>query len=64
MWLAEFRETFPNVKVLSDIGVTHELLKDLEDDKFDLVIASAGYTAMANTNLPLRSKKPACKRKQ
>jgi DNA-binding transcriptional LysR family regulator len=51
MWLAEFRETFPNVKILSDIGVTHELLKDLEDDKFDLVIASAGYTAMGEYKL-------------
>jgi DNA-binding transcriptional LysR family regulator len=47
VWLAEFRETFPNLKIVSDIGLTHELLNDLEDDKFDLVIASAGYTAMA-----------------
>jgi len=51
MWLAEFRETFPNVKIISDIGLTHELLKDLEDDKFDLVIASAGYTAMGEYKL-------------
>src|SRR5882672_9730100 len=51
MWLAEFRETFPNVKILSDIGVTHELLKDLEADKFDIVIASAGYTAMGEYKL-------------
>jgi DNA-binding transcriptional LysR family regulator len=51
MWLAEFRETFPNVKIVSDIGLTHELLKDLEDDKFDLVIASAGYTAMGEYKL-------------
>jgi DNA-binding transcriptional LysR family regulator len=51
VWLAEFRETFPNVKIVSDIGLTHELLKDLEDDKFDLVIASAGYTAMGEYKL-------------
>src|SRR5258706_3741445 len=51
MWLAEFRESFPNLKIVSDIGVTHELLKDLEDDKFDLVIASAGYTAMGKYKL-------------
>jgi DNA-binding transcriptional LysR family regulator len=51
VWLAEFRETFPNIKILSDIGLTHELLKDLEDDKFDLVIASAGYTAMGEYKL-------------
>jgi DNA-binding transcriptional LysR family regulator len=46
MWLAEFKGMFPSVKIVSDIGLTHELLRDLEDDKFDLVIASAGYTAM------------------
>jgi len=51
MWLAEFRETFPNLKIVSDIGLTHELLKDLEDDRFDLVIASAGYTAMGEYKL-------------
>src|SRR5882724_1712005 len=51
LWLAEFRETLPNVKIVSDIGLTHELLKDLEDDKFDLVIASAGYTAMGEYKL-------------
>ena len=51
LWIAEFRETFPNVKIVSDIGLTHELLKDLEDDKFDLIIASAGYTAMGEYKL-------------
>src|SRR5712691_11539 len=51
LWLAEFRETLPNLKIISDIGLTHELLKDLEDDKFDLVIASAGYTAMGEYKL-------------
>src|SRR3984957_776494 len=51
IWLARFRETFPNIKIVSDIGLTHELLKDLEDDRFDLVIASAGYTAMAEYKL-------------
>src|SRR6476660_1262178 len=51
LWLAEFRGIFPNVKIVSDIGLTHELLKDLEDDKFDLVIASSGYTAMGEYKL-------------
>jgi DNA-binding transcriptional LysR family regulator len=51
IWLAEFKQTFPNVRIVSDIGLTHELLKDLEDDKFDLVIASAGYTAMGEYKL-------------
>src|SRR6266850_6371189 len=30
MWLAKFRNTFPNTKIASDIGLTHDLLKDLE----------------------------------
>src|SRR6266436_6963983 len=51
LWLAEFRETLPQTKILSDIGLTDELLKALEDDKFDLVIASAGYTAMGEYKL-------------
>src|SRR5207245_11202760 len=45
------RESFPSVKIVSDIGVTHELLKNLEDDKFDLVMSSAGYTAMGEYKL-------------
>jgi DNA-binding transcriptional LysR family regulator len=51
VWISRFKETFPNAKIISDIGLTHDLLKDLEDDKFDLVIASAGYTAMGEYRL-------------
>ncbi len=51
LWLAKFRQTLPDTKILSDIGLTDELLKALEDDKFDLVIASAGYTAMGEYKL-------------
>src|ERR1051326_485865 len=51
VWVARFMETFPSVKLVSDLGLTQELLKDLEEDKFDLVIASAGYTAMAEYKL-------------
>src|SRR5437667_11281034 len=50
-WLAEFKKRFPKVKIFSDLGMTQDLLKDLEDDKFDLVIASAGYTAMGEYKL-------------
>ena len=28
LWLAEFRETLPNLKIISDIGLTHELPND------------------------------------
>ena len=50
-WLAEFKKRFPKVKIFSDLGLTQDLLKDLEDDNYDLVIASAGYTAMAEYKL-------------
>ncbi len=50
-WLAEFKKRFPKVKIFSDLGMTQDLLKDLEDDNYDLVIASAGYTAMGEYKL-------------
>src|SRR5258708_7044418 len=49
MWLAEFRESFSNVKIVSDIGVTHKLLKHFESDKFVFVIPSPVYTAITDT---------------
>src|SRR5260221_8276420 len=50
-WLAEVKKRFPKVKIFSDLGMTQDLLKDLEDDNYDLVIASAGYTAMGEYKL-------------
>src|SRR6267154_3175937 len=50
-WLAEFKKRFPKVKIFSDLGMTQDLLKDLEDDNYDLVIASAGYTGMGEYKL-------------
>jgi DNA-binding transcriptional LysR family regulator len=50
-WLAEFKKRFSEVKIVSDLGLTQDLLKNLEDDNFDLVIASAGYTAMSEYKL-------------
>ncbi|HEY3855349.1 MAG TPA: LysR family transcriptional regulator [Verrucomicrobiae bacterium] len=47
VWLANFKSSFPEIKVESDVGATQDLLVDLEEDKFDLVIASSGYTAMS-----------------
>jgi DNA-binding transcriptional LysR family regulator len=46
-WLSEFRRAWPNGRVVSDMGMTDELLKGLEEDRFDLVIAAAGYTALS-----------------
>ena len=49
VWLSEFKREWPDVRIVSDMGVTTDLLKGLEEDRFDLVIASAGYTAMARS---------------
>ncbi len=46
LWLSEFKKEWPDARLASDTGVTVDLLKRLEEDHFDLVIASAGYTAM------------------
>jgi len=47
VWLLEFKRAWPNVRLVTDMGVTADLLKGLEEERFDLVIATAGYTAMA-----------------
>jgi DNA-binding transcriptional LysR family regulator len=46
VWLSELKREWPDVRLVSDIGVTTDPLKGLEEDRFDLVIASAGYTTM------------------
>jgi DNA-binding transcriptional LysR family regulator len=45
VWLSEFKETWPNLRLITDAGLNAELLKGLGEDRFDLVIASAGYVA-------------------
>src|SRR5215468_10128058 len=47
VWLSEFKRLWPNVQIVTDMGMTPDLLKGLEEERFDLVIATAGYTAMA-----------------
>ncbi len=47
VWLSEFKREWPIVRLVTDMGMTADLLKGLEEERFDLVIASAGYTAMA-----------------
>jgi DNA-binding transcriptional LysR family regulator len=47
IWLSEFKREWPNVRLVTDMGTTADLLKRLEEERFDLVIASAGYTALA-----------------
>ena len=47
VWLSEFKRDSPNVRLVTDMGMTPDLLKGLEEERFDLVIATAGYTAMA-----------------
>ena len=47
VWLSEFKRGWPNVQIVTDMGMSCDLLKGLEEERYDLVIASAGYTAMA-----------------
>jgi len=47
VWLSEFRREWPNVRLVTDMCMTADLRKGLEEERFDLVIAQAGYTAMA-----------------
>ena len=49
VWLSELKREWPDVRLVSDMGVTTDPLKGLEEDRFDLVIASAGYTTMARS---------------
>ena len=47
LWLTAFKKAYPQIRVVMDMGMTDDLLKSLEEDRFDLVIAGAGYTGMA-----------------
>ena len=51
VWLSEFKREWPNVRLMTDMGMTTELLKGLEEERFDLVIAPAGYSAMAENKM-------------
>ena len=50
-WIAEFKTGSPDLKIMTETGLTADLLQELEEDKFDLVIASSGYTAMSDYQL-------------
>jgi DNA-binding transcriptional LysR family regulator len=47
VWLSEFSKVWPHVHLVTDMGTTADLFKGLEQDRFDLIIASSGYTAMS-----------------
>jgi DNA-binding transcriptional LysR family regulator len=47
LWLSAFKKACPQIRVVMDMGMTDELLKSLDEDRFDLVIAGAGSTGMA-----------------
>jgi DNA-binding transcriptional LysR family regulator len=47
LWLSAFKKAYPQIRVVMDMGMTDELLKSLDEDRFDLIIAGAGYTGMA-----------------
>lgn len=47
LWLSAFKKAYPQIRVVMDMGQTDDLLKSLDEDRFDLIIAGAGYTGMA-----------------
>jgi len=47
LWLSAFKKAHPQTRVIMDMGMTDELLKSLDEDRFDLIIAGAGYTGMS-----------------
>jgi DNA-binding transcriptional LysR family regulator len=47
LWLSAFKKACPQIRVVMDMGMTDELLKNLDEDRFDLIIAGAGYTGMS-----------------
>jgi DNA-binding transcriptional LysR family regulator len=51
VWLSEFKKDWPSARLVTDMGMTADLLKGLEEDRFDLVIASAGYTTVAQSKM-------------
>ena len=46
--IAEFRRQWPSLHLTLDLGTTEELLEGLENNRFDIVVASSGYTSMAD----------------
>jgi len=47
LWLSAFKKACSQIRVVMDMGMTDELLKSLDEDRFDLVIAGAGFTGMS-----------------
>jgi DNA-binding transcriptional LysR family regulator len=43
--LAQFRRSHPQVSLTVEVGMTGDLLGGLEEDRFDVVVGAAGYTA-------------------
>jgi LysR substrate binding domain len=37
VWLSQFKQQWPNLRLITDVGLNAELLKGLEEDRFDLV---------------------------
>jgi DNA-binding transcriptional LysR family regulator len=46
--IAEFRRQWPSLHLTLDLGTTAELLEGIENNRFDIVVASSGYTSMAD----------------
>jgi hypothetical protein len=46
--MAEFRRQWPSLHLTLDLGTMEELLEGIENNRFDIVVASSGYTSMAD----------------
>jgi len=51
VWLSEFKKDWPGARLVTDMGTTADLLKGLEEERFDLVIAPAGYATSAQSRM-------------
>jgi DNA-binding transcriptional LysR family regulator len=51
VWLSEFKKDWPGARLVTDMGTTADLLRGLEEERFDLVIAAAGYSKVAQSKM-------------
>jgi DNA-binding transcriptional LysR family regulator len=51
VWLSEFKRVWPNVRLVTEMDMTPDLLRGLEEERFDLIIARAGYTTVAQSKM-------------
>jgi DNA-binding transcriptional LysR family regulator len=53
VWLSEFKKEWPSARLVTDMATTAGLLQGLEEGRFDLVVAPAGYTTVTQSKMAL-----------